>query len=785
MTKRIAIAVPVLVVSSLAIGCGGSAPVTGGAQAGDAGTTALFTLTAPPSIFLHAGELLDAGILVTRLDGFAGTVRVAIEGPPAGITAAPIEIAGGDSSGTLALVVSQDAAVGPFMAAIVASGGGQEVRSPVAVTVAPFEPPAVAMALDADVLTLPVGTTRNLAVTLTRTGTFRTAGLPVIVAGLPAGVTAEPMLMPFYQKTAVLRVSAALDAPITSVASAATVEAGAFDVGPCELDCPVLASAPLQVNVVPRFGLAVDSTVASLQPAGTVGVHFRVTRNAGFTGALAVRATGLPAGVTAAEVTLDADAAEAALAIGADASVALGESELLVVASDGAATAAVPLVFHVFAPGTLAVASFSPASAEVFVGQGARLTAVFTGESASIDGIGPVDNGRPIDTPPLARSTTFTLRVRSGSEQLEARTTVRASYRDRFRPVPDAPVGRGAHLAGALPGGGAVLVAGHSSDQGHVPDSTSSELFDSVNERTSVGPELPFSMLAPETVGTQLLDGTLLLVGGSVNSGLGRDHDRATLAFRPLEGRFARTGNTQIDRAGSFGRALVALADGGALLTGGLDRVPLGSAERFDSATGRWRLGAEMVEIRALHTATRLRNGRVLLVGGLQCCRNGGEFFGENAEIYDPDSDSYTEVGSMATGRGLHQATLLADGRVLITGGIGNDFEAPPTSAEIWDVATGGFTAGGGLRAARVEHGAIRLTDGRVLVVGGADPLRRDDGVAITEIYDPSANVWTQGPSLPAAWASSTATLLETGKVLLFGGETPVGDPVATALLFE
>jgi hypothetical protein len=57
--------------------------------------------------------------------------------------------------------------------------------------------------------------------------------------------------------------------------------------------------------------------------------------------------------------------------------------------------------------------------------------------------------------------------------------------------------------------------------------------------------------------------------------------------------------------------------------------------------------------------------------------------------------------------------------------------------------------------------------------------------ISVTELFDPQANHWSQGPTLDPAWIGMTATRLGNGKVLLFGGETTAGDPRPSVLLFE
>ena len=61
-----------------------------------------------------------------------------------------------------------------------------------------------------------------------------------------------------------------------------------------------------------------------------------------------------------------------------------------------------------------------------------------------------------------------------------------------------------------------------------------------------------------------------------------------------------------------------------------------------------------------------------------------------NGELYDPASGTWTETGSLATGRLSHTATLLADGKLLVVGGIDSScFCAALASAELYDVGLG------------------------------------------------------------------------------------------------
>ena len=86
---------------------------------------------------------------------------------------------------------------------------------------------------------------------------------------------------------------------------------------------------------------------------------------------------------------------------------------------------------------------------------------------------------------------------------------------------------------------------------------------------------------------------------------------------------------------------------------------------------------------------------------------------GAGVECFDP-------TGSMTVARFEPTATVLGNGKVLITGGR-NDSEGGLASAELYDPDTGTFEATGSMARARIGPTATMLPDGRVLIVGGAD----------------------------------------------------------------
>ncbi len=169
---------------------------------------------------------------------------------------------------------------------------------------------------------------------------------------------------------------------------------------------------------------------------------------------------------------------------------------------------------------------------------------------------------------------------------------------------------------------------------------------------------------------------------------------------------------------------------------------------------------------RAVHRATRLADGTVLITGGCTESGCGGFDAGRRAELFDADG-GVRDGPSMSTGRASGTATLLGDGRVLLTGGYPGEGRPPTASAELFDPTRTAFTDLEDLATARADHSATLLPDGRVLLAGGFD----DSGspLATTEVFDPGSGAFTTGPPLSAARAGHVATAVG-GVVVLVGG---------------
>ena len=234
------------------------------------------------------------------------------------------------------------------------------------------------------------------------------------------------------------------------------------------------------------------------------------------------------------------------------------------------------------------------------------------------------------------------------------------------------------------------------------------------------------------------------------------------------------------------------LSTGRVLIAGGGAPEDAAKAELYDPATGTFSPTGSMTTGRYGATATVLSTGRVLIVGGWSEDPNVPVL--ASAELYDPASGAFAPVGSMATPRAGHSATLLSDGRVLITGGqIENDnvFSALAT-AELYDPTTGRFSPTGSMTVPRFNHTATLLPNGHVLIAGGGGPagiggspsLVSAPGLASAESYDPATGTFTATGSMAGARFWQTATLLSNGHVLITGGGDRTG-PLASAELYD
>ena len=247
---------------------------------------------------------------------------------------------------------------------------------------------------------------------------------------------------------------------------------------------------------------------------------------------------------------------------------------------------------------------------------------------------------------------------------------------------------------------------------------------------------------------------------------------------------FSWTASPVMPDGTALGNTATRLSDGRVLVTAGCSTA----ASLYDPSNGTFTPTGSMSVVRASTSATLLHDGRVLFAGGYTCGNTDQDGMWATAELYDPSMGTFSPTGSLTAPRSQHTATLLADGRVLIAGGMtGNrattagavTFAAYRTAetdsgflatAEIYDPATRTFSKTGSMSTAHRGHTATLLQDGRVLVVGNGGESTAASTVA--DVYDPATGRFSRTGSLRTGRWLQTATLLQDGRVLILGGRS-------------
>jgi large repetitive protein len=180
--------------------------------------------------------------------------------------------------------------------------------------------------------------------------------------------------------------------------------------------------------------------------------------------------------------------------------------------------------------------------------------------------------------------------------------------------------------------------------------------------------------------------------------------------------------------------------------------------------------------------AALLADGRVLVTGGATSV--GNTYDTKLAEIYDPSTNSWSPTGSTTNGRTDHTATRLADGRVLVAGGENSNICTNDVTTELYDPSSGTWSFTGNANVARTGATATLLTNGKVLLAGGGN--RCGTVFSSAELYDPLTGTWTSTGSMTTGREWAAAVRLLNGKVLVVGGEGPNPFPaLTTAELYD
>jgi galactose oxidase len=307
-----------------------------------------------------------------------------------------------------------------------------------------------------------------------------------------------------------------------------------------------------------------------------------------------------------------------------------------------------------------------------------------------------------------------------------------------------------------LPDGRLLVAGGHLDDQRGLPDVN---IFDPILQTWQAAPRMQWARWYPTS--TTLPDGELITLGGTDEHGaqVAVPEVWSGSSWRPLEGAarvlpyYPRTfvaPNGQVFYAGELAE------------TGYLD--PAGSGSWTVVATSNYGR-------RDYGSAVMYSPGRIMIVGGSDPPDGPPTNTAELIDLNQPDPVwRYTEP--MAYARRQFNATLLADGEVLVSGGTSSPGFSDPAgavhTAEVWDSQTEHWTSLASGRITRVYHSTtVLLPDGRVLHAGSGDGpgLPRE---LTAELFSP-----------PYLFHGDRPVIADAPERLSYGQEFTVGTPDA------
>ncbi|QRN93113.1 hypothetical protein JRI60_28335 [Archangium violaceum] len=272
---------------------------------------------------------------------------------------------------------------------------------------------------------------------------------------------------------------------------------------------------------------------------------------------------------------------------------------------------------------------------------------------------------------------------------------------------------------------------------------------------------------------TLLPNGHVLVTGGE-------DQPKTAEVYDPATNDWTAVADMSVGRVG---HTATLLESGKVLVIGGQatqsdSSERHASAELYDPELKTWTVIAHaMNSPRSWHTATLLPDGNVLVTGGENFDLTTRQTFNlASVELYDAKNGTWTLAGGMSTARRAHTATLLKTGQVLVVGGKNATSTASYGSAELYDLEDKVWKATGSLALQRCNHTATLLDSGHVLVTGGYHAGSDLGGIRNSvELYDPETQTWSTTVPMGADREFHDVALLTDGRLLIVGGSSNIG----------
>jgi hypothetical protein len=188
-----------------------------------------------------------------------------------------------------------------------------------------------------------------------------------------------------------------------------------------------------------------------------------------------------------------------------------------------------------------------------------------------------------------------------------------------------------------------------------------------------------------------------------------------------------------------MGHQCVLLPDNSVLLIGGHGTgfVSLNSADLYVPGSHSFSL-KNMNYYHDGGAIEKLQDGRLLLAGGAADLGVAPGY--ATAELFSATDTSFSPTGNMQYGHMLNSATLLRNGKVLVVGGWYNNASA--TNAELYDPASGAFSPAGTVSTLRANSIVVPTADSGAIIFSGT-PIYGGAAYESVEYYNPALQSFT------------------------------------------
>jgi len=334
--------------------------------------------------------------------------------------------------------------------------------------------------------------------------------------------------------------------------------------------------------------------------------------------------------------------------------------------------------------------------------------------------------------------------------------------------------GRMQHGQAVLKDGRVLIVGGATGAESTILNTA--EMFDPATRSFSKVPATMSEARRSIYTIVTMRDGRVLIAGGrnfdNPNAPGAKVHDSAEI-FDPGTNTFTPTGSMNVPRNMFMaillddGRVLIA---GGGDNSGGAGSMAYDTAEIYDPATGTFKLLESKMSVpRQYHNIVKLLDGTVLVVGGSRGpgLKNGNT----KVDRFDPVTETFTFVGETNAPVGCNAcASVLRDGRVVLSGSYDDSISPASVSndADIYDPETNSFTKITGPAHGQTDILSVRLLDGKVMSPIGLNGKYQVS--TSTFLFRPDTNDFVFTDSLAFSRTPAYPLLLKDGRPIIIGG---------------